>query len=255
LRTAILALSAVGTLVFGGALALSWLNPLLIERAAREVVRIEIEHRVGERIDELSDSKIAGFAQGALRRTGIDIGDAQAAIREQLPRRVAEVAANMLDADCECRQRLVAGFEQAAQARLSSLRSAQERLTEYIEDAYASVSRSLMREFRIFTASNALAFALLGIVTMLRRRANLQLLLPAVVLVGAVACTSAIYLFNQDWLHTIVFGEYVGFGYSLYLVAVALLFADIASNRARVTTRIVNVVLNLLGSAASVVPC
>jgi hypothetical protein len=72
--TAILALSVIGAFIFGGALALSWLNPLLVERAAREVVRIEVERRVGERIDELSESKIADFARGALRKTGVEIG-------------------------------------------------------------------------------------------------------------------------------------------------------------------------------------
>jgi hypothetical protein len=112
-----------------------------------------------------------------------------------------------------------------------------------------------MREFRIFTASNAAAFALLGVITMLRRRATLQLMLPALVLVGAVAIASAIYLFSQDWLHTIVFAQYVGLAYSLYLVGVALLLADVAFNRARVTTQLVNSALSALGAAASAVPC
>ena len=83
----------------------------------------------------------------------------------------------------------------------------------------------------------------------------LQLVLPAFVLVGAVGITGGMYLFSQNWLHTIIFGQYIGFAYSLYLAAVALLLTDVAFNRARVTTQIVNSALNLVGTAASAVPC
>jgi len=255
MRIAILALSALGALVFGGAFALSLLNLILIERAAREVVRIEVERKVGEKIDTLSNSKIADLAHKALQKTDLDIQRAQEAIRSELPRRVANVVADMLNADCECRKRLVAYMERAEQERLSSLTQVHERLIALIEATYASVSQSLMREFRIFTASNAAAFALLGVITLFRRGATLQLLLPAVVLIGAVTVTSGIYLFSQNWLHTIVFGQYVGLAYSLYLVAIALLLTDVAFNRARVTTQLVNSALNAVGAAASAVPC
>jgi hypothetical protein len=254
-RPAILLSSWLGALLFGAAFVLSWSHPLLVERAAREVIRIEVERRVGQRIDELSDTRIAGFARRALRATRLEIEHRKRDIREQLPRRVANLVADMMDADCECRRRLVAHSEAAAHGRLASLAGVEQRLTGLIEASYASVRRGLLREFRIFTGSNAAAFALLGLTTLVRRKAGLQLFLPVLVLVGAVAVTGSLYLFNQDWLHTIVFGEYVGFGYALYLAVVAASLADIAFNRARVSTGIVNAALQAVGSAASAVPC
>lgn len=56
---------------------------------------------------------------------------------------------------------------------------------------------SLAREFRIFTASNALVFLALAGVTARRRRAGLQLALPAIVLVTASAVTAMLYLFTH----------------------------------------------------------
>ena len=47
MRRFLLLIGLSGTLLFGTAFVLSWLNPLLIEQAAREIVRIEIERRVG----------------------------------------------------------------------------------------------------------------------------------------------------------------------------------------------------------------
>ena len=255
MRIILLALSLLGAALFGGAFALSFADLLLVERAAREVVRIEVERRVGEKIDSLSNSRVAGFAQRALQNADADIARSQRAIREEVPRKVAKVVADMLDADCECRKRLAENMQKAQAEHLSSLTQAREKLAGLIESAYASVTRNLMREFRIFAASNAVAFALLGVVTLARRKAALQLVLPAVVLVGAVIVTGGLYLFNQNWLHTIVFGQYVGMGYALYLAGVALLLSDVVFNRARVTTRLLNLGLHAVGSVAVVVPC
>ena len=79
--------------------------------------------------------------------------------------------------------------------------------------------------------------------------------MPALVLALAAVALARVYLVGQDWLHAIVFGDYVGWGYALYLGTVALLVADVALNRARVTTRLVNVALDAVGSTLTAVPC
>lgn len=248
LRRILLSLSFFGVLLFGGALVLSFLNPLLVERGAREVVRIEVERNVGARIDSLSQSRIAGFARRTLENTDGDIERSQRAIRNEVPNKVAAVMAAMLASDCECRKRLGEYIKHAESTHLSSLTQVRERLASLIESAYASVTGNLIREFRIFAASNAVAFALLGAITLIRKNAVLQLALAAVVLVGAVIVTGSVYLFNQNWLHTIVFGQYVGLAYCFYLTGIAALLADVLFNRARVTTQLVNLILGMAGS-------
>jgi hypothetical protein len=75
------------------------------------------------------------------------------ALREQLPRKVANVVADMLDADCECRRRLVGLYEGAAQERLCSLRGVQQRLTTLVESSYASVRSALLVSTQIVNAA------------------------------------------------------------------------------------------------------
>ena len=255
MRRLILLFSLLGTLAFGTAFVLSFTHPLLIEQAMREVLRLQVEREVGERIDSLSNSKLVAFATAAAGRHEADIAASRQALRNDVPRRVAEAFADFLDADCECRQRLVAGAQQSAISGLTALIQSRDRLASLIESAYAHVSAQLLREVRIFTAANAMALALLGVITFLRRGATRQLVLPAVVLAGAVAITGSLYLFQQDWLHTIVFGDYVGFAYVGYLAVVALLLADVLFNRARVTSRLFNLLANAIGSAVQAVPC
>jgi hypothetical protein len=255
MRSLVLTLGLLGTLLFGTAFALSHANPLLVERAARELVRMEVERRTGAQMDALLDSRIATIAKRQLQRIDAGIDRSRQALRDDVPHRVSQVVADMLDADCACRKRLADNAMGAESERLSALTTTRDRLRTLIESTYASVARKLMREFRIFTGSNAAAFALLFLVTLTRRGAGLQLALPAIVLTGAVAVTGGLYLFKQNWLHTIIFDDYTGFAYMAYLAIVAALLADILLDRARVTTRIVNTILRAFGSAASAVPC
>lgn len=255
MRQTILVISAVGAFLFGLAWLVSWLNPVLIERAAREIVRIEVERRVGEKVDALSSTRIAGLAQKLLRKNEQDIEQAQQALRQEIPQKVADIMALMQRTDCECRKRLTQRLHEAARLRLTSLQAVRDHLVVLVESAYASVSSSLMREFRIFCASNAVAFALLGLVTLVRRSSTRQLLLPAIVLLGAVAVTASLYLFQQNWLHTIVFADYVGMGYVLYLLTVALFLSDVAFNRARCTGHILHAIGTVTGGVVSVASC
>jgi hypothetical protein len=129
------------------------------------------------------------------------------------------------------------------------LAQARRALLARIDTVYAAVTASLMREFRIVTGTNAVAFVLLAALAHWHRRDARQLLLPTLVLVGAVLVTGGFYLIGQDWVHTIVFGTYVGLAYGGYLALVALLLADVAFNRARVILFLTHAVLSVVGAA------
>ncbi len=49
--------------------------------------------------------------------------------------------------------------------------------------------------------------------------------------------------------------DYLGYAYLGYLGLVFLLLCDIVLNRAKVTTEIVNAILDAIGSTLSAVPC
>jgi hypothetical protein len=161
----------------------------------------------------------------------------------------------MLNPDCECRKRLPVYVQQSENQRLHLLMHARSRLVDFIESSYASVAAKLVREFRIFTASNGVAFALLWLSARFRKGDALQLIPSTIVLVVATTVTGGLYLFNQNWLHTIVFGQYVGMAYMVYLAGMVLLLSDLVFNRARVTMRVLNVTLQALGAVVPTAPC
>ena len=69
-------------------------------------------------------------------------------------------------------------------------------------------------------------------------------------LVLAAGVTAFLYLFNQNWLHTVVFNTYVGWAYLAWLGVAGALLGDVVLNRGRV----VGNVFSSLGDF-SVSPC
>ena len=140
LRGVLLLASIGGLAFFGASLLVSYVQPLLIEKAAREIVRIEVERRVGEKIDVLSNSRVVDLAQKALGKTDEEIFAARRAVANDVPRKVAEVVADMLKADCECRKRLVERAVKSHDEQLSSLGQIRQKLVGLIESSYATVT-------------------------------------------------------------------------------------------------------------------
>ena len=119
MRTLILCFGILGTLVFGAAFALSFSSPLLVESLGKEIIRIEIERRLGTQLDTLTGSRMAGLAQKALGRTDSEIAAVRREIEAGIPDKLASVMTDMRRADCECRKRkaVYAQQRQATQAR------------------------------------------------------------------------------------------------------------------------------------------
>lgn len=253
MRAAALILSLVGTLIFGGAFGYSLADPVGVEKLGRELVRREVEKRVGERIEALEEGRLAGLAARLSERNRERLAEVTRRIKEELPAKVAAIARQMRDPDCACRK--VAAVVLPDLAERFSLTDSINRLEVMIRSKYMEVAAALTREFRIFTGANALAFAGLGLVTLIKRRAGIHLLPPVLILVGSAVVVGYLYLFTQNWFHTVVFGDYVGLWYFAYLGFAIAWLADILINHARVTAAVMNFIGNAVGSAASVSPC
>jgi uncharacterized membrane protein YjjP (DUF1212 family) len=136
------------------------------------------------------------------------------------------------------------------------LQAANDRIVEFVQSKYMEVATELKRDIRIFTASNAAVFLLLLLVSFLKPQAIAHLFLPGTLLVVATVICSYFYIFEQNWLLTIIFSNYLGFMYLAYLGFVFLFLCDIVFNRARVTTTIINAIFRIVGSAeVEVSPC
>lgn len=252
MRIAVGVISLLGVLLFGAALSLSFARPAVVEGWAQTLLEREIRQRVVASLDAVERSAIGQFTQRLADQHPAPAAALQRQLQERVAPLVEAVVVEMRNPDCPCRRQLVAWVGTLPPGRLAELLQPGGRLTGFIQAKYAEVAGALLREFRIFSAANALMFALLGVTLLLRRRLRASLLVPATLLLATTLAVGYLYLFQQDWLHAIVFGDYIGWGYFVHLAVVAAVFADLWFHRAQRSTGVVNFFLSLIGSAGKV---
>lgn len=253
------AIGAIGAAIFMFFFVLTYHTPEWVEDFAAGY----IEREASRQIDKTIDSFLPPGGEGALSRLASALYEAneaeierrRVALRLQVHERMADAIVEIRNLDCECRDKWAEWIREGSIARVKALNTANEAIQEFIHVTYAQVVDDLKRDIRIFTGANAAMFLLLLAIAFLKPQAVLQLFVPGLLLAGATVICSYFYIFEQNWLLTIIHNDYLGFAYLAYLGLVFGLLCDIVLNRARITTEIVNGVLNAIGSAASAVPC
>lgn len=244
-----------GFLLFTFVFAATLLSPIHFEQAGKAFIGTQVESKVRNKLENLrspSFEKAAGFL--AKQYQG-EIADLQQRLKEGLPKKVAAVVAQMGDLSCECRKKLASDIRQTYDWRIVSLSQAQSNLVTLIQGKYAEVVEKLLLDLRIFSGTNAVVFMLLLIASLLKERAVAQLFLPGSLLFAATLFSVYFYLFKQNWFFTIIFNNYVGYGYIVYVFIAFLFLCDVVLNRARVTTEIINQTLRAIGSGEWLTPC
>lgn len=248
-------LGLAGLVLFAGLFGATYLSADAVERAGQAFIKYQVEKEVREASGRVATST---YGKALVRLKGKYESEArqlQDALNDNLPAKIADVIAAMCRLDCKQRQALQQSIESGYKSRLAATGGAVDILTELIRGKYLEIVANLTRDVRIFLGSNALLFLVIAALAFLKPRAAIQLYLPAVFLVVSTVICSGLYLFGQNWFFTIIYNDYVGFGYVAYVGVLFGFLCDIAFNKARVTTEIVNSVLDAIGSAIQAVPC
>ncbi|TQV70782.1 hypothetical protein FKG94_20870 [Exilibacterium tricleocarpae] len=244
-----------GILLFGILLSITFISPKTIEESAKGFVKYQIEKEVREKQQAIRDSSVAGKALSISEKLGLESEQIRENLNNNLPQKIARVIASMCGYDCERTKALAQSITTGYLDRLKSIKVAQDTLGDLIKGKYIEIVGNLKFELRIFLGLNFAMFLILLIVSFAKPKAIAHLFLPGVLLVLATILSSAVYLYGQDWFYTILYNDYMGFGYLAYLVIIFGVLIDIALNKARVTTEVINGIANAFGSAFSVLPC
>jgi hypothetical protein len=249
----------VGATLFGFFFVLTFSTPQWVERFAVEFIESHARERVNTGVENWRplwrDGVSGQLADVLLQRTHEEREQLRHMLREGVRETWAKALAEIRDLDCECREKVLDLLESGTTLRLQSLEALNQRLTDFIQASYMEVATDLKLDIRIFTATNAGIFVLLMLVSLLKPRAVRHLFVPGLLLCLSTLLCAYGYVFEQNWLLTVIYGSYLGFAYSLYLVIVFLFLCDIALNRGRVTTRLVNGMVHGLGGIPSLIPC
>lgn len=248
-----------GTLVFAIGFALTFLSPIHYEKAARGFIETKIEQQVRERLEFVpgagSEGRIAQLARKFAADHQQEIDALKAHLKNGLNAKVAGAVARMQDLNCDCRKRMTIALDVANKLQISSLERAEPQLRRIIEGRYSEIVADLLRDLRIFTGSNLLAFVLLLGISFAKPNYFRQLLVPGILLGLATIIASGFYLFGQNWFFTLLYNDYVGAAYAVWLLLIYGFLCDIALFQARITSGIVDLFTSLVANVLSSSPC
>jgi hypothetical protein len=259
-RLSVLRVTGVlGVVLFGFFFGLTFSTPQWVERFAVEFIEKRVSEKVNSGIDAYRPSLSEGIAARLARELHQQNEAAIESLKQQFKQGVRETWASALaevrDLSCECREKWADALEAGTLRHLQSMEALNKQLTSFIQASYMEVAMDLKGDIRIFTATNAAMFLLLVLVSLLKPDAVRHLVAPGILLCVATLLCAYLYVFEQNWLLTIIYGSYLGLGYAAYLGLVFLFLCDIALNRGRVTTRLVNGMVEALGGVVTLVPC
>lgn len=248
-----------GVLLFGTFLYFTYSLPQAVEDYAKDFLRAKVEEKTGAAIDALQlntpDNALGRIAGRMLKQKEAELERIRQDLRNRMHEKIAQVIGEMSDLSCECRRKIAARLEAGYRAGLAALESERDRLQEFMQFKYMEISTELKQDIRIFLTSNLLIFLLLLVTSFLRPGAIAHLFLPGMLLFISTAVCSWFYLFEQNWLLTIIYGDYTGLALLAYIAVVFLFLCDIVFNRGRITREIINAILQAIGSALQVAPC
>lgn len=252
-------LGVVGIVIFGIFLSLTYSTPTFVEEIGKDFIKSKIQEKTDEKIDSLKPNEngntLSKIASKLYEKNQKKIDNLKQQIKNNAHEKLADVIAEMRDLDCECRIKWAAHIKKGYKIRLASLEIVNSKIQNFMKIKYMEVATELKRDVRIFTGSNLAIFFLLIIISFLKPAAMVHLFLPGVLLMTSTLICSFFYIFEQNWLITIIYSDYLGYGYLGYVGVLFLFLCDIVFNSARITSFIINTILQAIGSVAEVSPC
>jgi hypothetical protein len=244
-----------GVILFGLSFSVTYLSPEKVEESAKDFVKNHIEKEVRSKQQAISESTAVKSALNIAARLGLEKELIQANLDNNLPEKIASILASMCGYDCEKKKALAQSITSGYMERIKSIQIADSTLIDIVKGKYLEIVSNLKLDLRTFLGSNLVMFLILLALSFAKPKAIAHLFLPGLLLFAATIISSSIYIFGQNWFYTILYNDYMGYGYLGYIAVIFGVLIDIALNKAKVTTEIINGLANAVGSAFSVAPC
>ena len=255
-------LGIFGALLFVPLFLFTFADPQLIENSGRSFIEWKLHAETDKKIDSIVlpeqtklESLLGEKAKELREKTATKIEEIKRQLKANAPAILAAQIAKLRNLDCECRKKWEVSLRQSMQWNLVSLETAQSKLIDFTHAKYMEIVEKLTLDVRVFLGANSLVFIILLLTSFLKPQAIKHLFLPGGLLLVSTVICSYFYLFEQNWFYTIIYNDYTGFAYFGYLAFVFGFLCDIAINKARVTTEVLNTCLQAVGQAGNLTPC
>ena len=243
-------------LFYGLLFVVTFFSPQTIEKRAGSFIAQEVSKRTHEHIDSIGshkifNSKIIQFAKEKMLKEKEKIKSIKEMLHQKADEKLASVMAKMNNLDCECRKKYQKIFHKILIDIRLSVEKRVKQIESFMSQSYMVVMQKLLDDFKIFVGSNFISLFVLFLLFQYKPKyEKVFLWLSIFMLVSTVVC-SYFYIFNQNWFFTLIFNDFIGYGYLAYLLALFSFFVDIVFNKARITQVILDAIGSIFSSVGS----
>lgn len=259
IRLVNMVLTFLGAFIFVSLFLYITLAPDDFDQRTREFAIEQVRGEVDEQLGTLAQSdgvdRLSEFAGGISSRLQSRIDEARDSLDSGVDQLIADVLASACKLDCARRDQAAAAVRDVLNSSILRNQMAVDRLQALVIGKYDEVMDELRLDLRIFTGSSAVALVFAFLLSVFRGRAAAHLLPISLCLTAATMLAVVWYAFGQDWITTILFSSYWGWTYSFLLGGLTVLMVDIAANKARITSFVLNGIAGLFGNSVALLPC
>ncbi|MEL7108578.1 MAG: hypothetical protein AAGJ68_03055 [Pseudomonadota bacterium] len=254
-----LVLSGVGTLVFLLAFLYISLAPDDFDKRAQSFAISQVEKSVDERLSTIANSetadRISDLAGRVSDRLKSRIDEARDGLDSGMDEFIADILAAACKLDCERRDEAAAAVRSFYESSILRHSMALERIQAFVEGQFDDVMEELRGDLKIFVGSSGVALGFAFLLALFRGPAAVHLLPISITLSASILLMAVWYGLGHDWVSAILYSDYWGWSYSVLLAVLSSLMVDIAANRARISSFILNTIGRLFSGGFEVSPC
>jgi hypothetical protein len=239
--------NAILFLLFLGLFSTTYLSPQTFESTTRQFIQYQIEKEIkAEYISITHEKSFSEKTALLVQKMHIHELTFQQFLENQLPAKIAEQI-NIAESD---RKNLTSSITHLTQSVLKTKiqywQIGQKQLSDIIKGKYFSIIYNLQQDLRIFFGINAFLFLILLIISLVKINYQPLLIIPATLLYSSITLAAVFYLFGQNWFYTLIYNDYIGFSYLIYISGIFLLLVDIVLNKAKILVCSANMLGTLL---------
>jgi len=236
------------TAIYAFAFVYSLTSTKSIEHQARVFITSQIQKKTHQKIDSLSlNHKLLQLSGKVYKKEKENLAFFKKALKEEADEKLAKIVAKMQKRpeDSRRQSRLKAFLHNILIVTIQSLEQSTKKLENFMQYQYLHIFDKLLKDFRIFLASNLIVLLLMLYLAFRQNSTKLKFL--TTLMTASTLLASYLYIFKQNWFFTIIFNDYLGITYLIYLAIILFVLVDIIFNKARIT----DLVLNFISTAIS----
>jgi hypothetical protein len=243
-RLALLILNLGLAWIFALALSVLIFAPVTVERQGHEELVRRISSAATERYPALRTARWTDALDAAMRR---DTAELRATMTSPELEMVTAVLSRMCRHDCQDEETVANALREGIAVRLQPLDRATQRVEDWARGHYRDLADEIIVDLRIFCATNLVLCILAAFAARVRGR-DRAVVFASAILTMTVTLAAWFYLFEQHWLQTVLFADYVGFGYVIWVLLIGGSLFDVAFNEGKVVGAVVNAVGGAIGA-------